>query len=84
MIWLILLIVVAMLAAAVYALLARNPVTAVVSVSVVSLGLSLLFVILRAPDVAMTEVAIGAGLGGIILALALRKLGLARLESGDA
>jgi uncharacterized MnhB-related membrane protein len=35
-----------------------------------------LFVILRAPDVAMTEAAIGAGLSSLLFALALRRLGL--------
>jgi cation diffusion facilitator CzcD-associated flavoprotein CzcO len=31
----------------------------------------------------MTEAVVGAGLSGLILALALRRLGLARLEIGD-
>ena len=39
-----------------------------------------MFVMLQAPDVAMTEAAIGAGLSGLILALALRRLGLAHLD----
>ena len=41
---------------------------------------SVLFVLLHAPDVAMTEAAVGAGLSGVVLALGLRKLGLWRLE----
>ncbi|MGB5672308.1 MAG: hydrogenase subunit MbhD domain-containing protein [Sedimenticolaceae bacterium] len=40
---------------------------------------------LQAPDVAMTEAAVGAGLSSLILALALRRLGLIRLAvGGDA
>ena len=45
---------------------------AVVASSVVSLALSVLFVILRAPDVALSEAAVGAGLTGALLALAVR------------
>jgi fatty acid/phospholipid biosynthesis enzyme len=33
--------------------------------------------------VALTEAAVGAGLSGVILALALRRLGLWYLEEGD-
>jgi multisubunit Na+/H+ antiporter MnhB subunit len=49
---------------------------------VVSLGVSVLFVIVAAPDVALTEAAVGAGLSGVVMALGLRRLGLWRLE-GD-
>ena len=79
--WLILLLVLLMMLAAVSALFLRNHVAAVAAVSVVSLVLSVLFVLLRVPDVAMTEAAVGAGLGSLILALALRKLNLATLDS---
>jgi energy-converting hydrogenase B subunit D len=57
-------------------------VAAVAATAVVGLGLTVLFVLLRAPDVAMTEAAVGAGLSGVILALALRRLGLWRVD-GD-
>jgi uncharacterized MnhB-related membrane protein len=40
------------------------------------------FVLLRAPDVAMTEAAVGAGLSSLILALSLRRLGLWQIEGG--
>ncbi|MEA3290767.1 MAG: hydrogenase subunit MbhD domain-containing protein [Pseudomonadota bacterium] len=76
MTWIALLIVVVMLASAVAALVLRNPVAAVAAASVVSLDLAVLFVLLRAPDVAMTEAAVGAGLSALILALGLRRLGL--------
>jgi len=74
--WLVLLIVVVMLVSAVAVLLLKNFMAALAALSVVSLGMSVLFVILRAPDVAMTEAAIGAGLSSLMLALALRRLGL--------
>ncbi|MFQ5643020.1 MAG: hydrogenase subunit MbhD domain-containing protein [Thiogranum sp.] len=76
--WLVLVIVVVMLASAVAVLLLKDFLAALAAFSVVSLGLSVLFVILRAPDVAMTEAAIGAGLSSLLFALALRRLGLWR------
>ncbi|HWS13058.1 MAG TPA: hydrogenase subunit MbhD domain-containing protein [Rhodocyclaceae bacterium] len=84
MAWIIVLMVVLMLASAVAALVLRNFLGAVAATSVVSLGVSVLFVLLRAPDVALTEAAVGAGLGGFLLALALQRLGLWRLEVQEA
>ncbi|MEE4146244.1 MAG: hydrogenase subunit MbhD domain-containing protein [Halieaceae bacterium] len=78
--WIALLIVLVILTAAVAALTIGNMVAAVAASSVVSLGVSVLFVLLHAPDVAMTEAAVGAGLSGVVLALGLRKLGLWRLD----
>ena len=77
---LVLVIVVVMLCSAVAVLLLKDFLAAMAAFSVVSLGLSVLFVILRAPDVAMTEAAIGAGLSSLLFALALRRLGLWRLK----
>jgi uncharacterized MnhB-related membrane protein len=57
-------------------------IAALAAASVVSLAVAIIFVILRAPDVAMTEAAVGAGLSSLILALGLRRLGLWRLEQG--
>lgn len=83
MTWIALVIVVLMLTAAVAVLTLKNFVAAVAATSVVGLGLSVLFALLRAPDVAMTEAAVGAGLSGVILALALRRMGLWHLDDGD-
>jgi len=69
-----------MLLAAVTVLLVKNHIAAVAAASVVSLALSVLFVLLRAPDVAMTEAAVGAGLSSLILALSVRRLGLWQIE----
>jgi energy-converting hydrogenase B subunit D len=77
----ILLIVCLMLTAALMTLVLRNMIAAVTAASVVSLALSVIFVLLKAPDVAMTEVAVGAGLSSLILALGLRRLGLWKLEN---
>jgi uncharacterized MnhB-related membrane protein len=81
--WIALVIVVVVLAAAVAVLTIPNMVGAVAATSVVSLGVSVLFVLLHAPDVAMTEAAVGAGLSGVVLALGLRKLGLWRIEGDE-
>lgn len=78
--WLVLLIVLVVLVSAVAVLTLRNLLGALAAASVVSLGVSVLFVILRAPDVAMTEAAVGAGLSGVVMALGLRRLGLWRVE----
>ncbi|MGA7180831.1 MAG: hydrogenase subunit MbhD domain-containing protein [Thiobacillaceae bacterium] len=76
MAWIVLLLVALMLGAAVLVLLFDNLIAAVAASSVVSLLLSVLYVLLAAPDVALTEAAVGAGLSGAVLALGLRRLGL--------
>ncbi len=76
MYWITVLVVAIMILSALAVLLLPNLLAAVAASSVVSLALSVVFVIIRAPDVAMTEAAVGAGLSGVILVLALRRLGL--------
>lgn len=78
--WIVLVSVAVMLTGAVSVLVLRQYMAAVVATAVVSLGASVIFVVLRAPDVALTEAAVGAGLGGVIMALCLRRLGLHRDE----
>ena len=51
----------------------RNLLAAVVFAGVASLAVSYLFLRLAAPDVAMTEAAIGAGLSTVIFLIAVRK-----------
>ena len=82
MIWIAATVVALTLGAALLVLLLDNLLAAVAAASVVSLGVSVMFVMLQAPDVAMTEAAVGAGLSSLILALALRRLGLIRLDVG--
>ncbi|MEJ2609978.1 MAG: DUF4040 domain-containing protein [Candidatus Thiodiazotropha sp.] len=78
--WIAILLGLMMLSAAIMVLVVKNHLAAVAAASVVSLGLALLFALMRAPDVAMTEAAVGAGLSSLILALALRRLGLWKIE----
>ncbi len=78
MIWIALVSVAVTLAAAIGVLVLRDLLSAVAASAVVSLGLSVLFVVLRAPDVALAEAAVGAGLSGVLFALTLRRVGLWR------
>ena len=62
-----------MLLAALLAVHMKSLLGAVIAVGVVSLFVSILFLILGAPDVAMTEAAIGAGLSTVIFLFALSR-----------
>ncbi len=68
-----LLICLVLVASAVVAMNVRNLVSAAVLVGVVSLLVSYLFLRMGAPDVAMTEAAIGAGLSTVIFLIAIRR-----------
>jgi|AMFO01.1.fsa_nt_gi Predicted subunit of the Multisubunit Na+/H+ antiporter len=68
-----LLICLVVILAAVGAAVHRNLLAAVVFAGVVSLAISFLFLRLAAPDVAMTEAAIGAGLSTVIFLIAVRR-----------
>ncbi len=70
---LIILLGIAMVMAAVLALYSRNLIVSIVAVGVVSLFASILYLLMQAPDVAMTEAAIGAVLSTIIFLYALQK-----------
>ena len=74
MIWIVALMVFIMLTAAVAVLLVDSLISAVAAASAISLALSVIFVLLNAPDVAMTEAVVGSGLSSVILALALFRL----------
>lgn len=83
MIWIVAVVVFIMLTAALAVLFLPNMIAAVVASSVVSLSLTVIFVIVKAPDVAMTEAAIGAGLSSLILAIGLKRLGYWKTDSID-
>ncbi len=81
LVWIALISVVIMLGAAFAVLFLQNYLAAAAAASVVSLALSVLFVVLQAPDVALAEAAVGAGVSGVILALTLRRVGLWKIET---
>jgi len=68
------------LVAALSALILPNFLAATAATTVVSLGVAVMFVLLQAPDVAMTEAVVGVGLSALILALGLKRLGLWQLD----
>lgn len=78
--WLALALVLLMLVSAVGVLVLPGHLSAVLASAVVSLCITALFVLLRAPDVAMTEAAVGLGLGSLIMTLGLARLGLLKLS----
>ena len=63
----------AMIIAAFAALYLKNLVSAIVAAGIVSLFASVIYLLLAAPDVAMTEAAIGAGLSTVIFIYAVKK-----------
>lgn len=71
---------VTVIAAAIYSVLAKNLSTAVIASGIVSLFASIMFILLAAPDVAMTEAAIGSGLMTLVFFLVLSRM--RRSENG--
>ncbi|MBN2830130.1 MAG: DUF4040 domain-containing protein [Candidatus Cloacimonetes bacterium] len=62
------------LSAAIYAVRAKKLVNAVVASGVISLMASIVFLVLGAPDVAMTEASIGSGLTTVVFLYALKQI----------
>lgn len=62
-----------LVASAIAAIFTRNLLSASILVGVVSLMVSYLFLRMAAPDVAMTEAAIGAGISTMIFLIAVRR-----------
>ncbi len=67
-----------MIAAAIYAVEAKKILDSVIAMSVVSMVSVFLFITMRAPDVAITEAAVGAGLVTAVFLVALF-----RMKGGD-
>jgi len=67
------LLVLVMITAAVFAARARDLMNAVIACAMVSLMASIIFYFLQAPDVAMAEAAIGAGLTTAIFIFAINR-----------
>lgn len=61
-----------MLGAAVYAIIQKDLLYAIIATGVISLVLTALFFMLQAPDVALTEAAIGVALTTIIFLITMR------------
>jgi uncharacterized MnhB-related membrane protein len=63
-----------MIMAAFIAIYQKNLLSAIVAAGVISLLASVIYILLAAPDVAMTEAAIGSGLTTIVFLYALNKI----------
>lgn len=63
-----------MILAAFVAIYQKNLLSAIVASGVISLLASIIYILLAAPDVAMTEAAIGSGLTTIVFLYALNKI----------
>jgi uncharacterized MnhB-related membrane protein len=72
-----------MIAGALLAIHLKNLIAAVIAAGLVSLFASVIYIVLAAPDVAMTEAAIGAGLSTVIFLFALRRTASEDTEEDD-
>ncbi len=63
-----------MIVAAILAIYQKNLLSAIIAAGVISLLASVIYILLAAPDVAMTEAAIGSGLTTIVFLYALNKI----------
>lgn len=69
--------------AAVYAVKTKKTITAVIASGAVSLLASIIFLVLAAPDVAMTEATIGSGLTTVVFLYALKQIDKDRRNRDD-
>ncbi|MGW1892344.1 Na(+)/H(+) antiporter subunit B [Streptomyces sp. NPDC002004] len=67
--------------AATMAVLTRNPARQAVVLAALGLGLAVLFAVLQAPDVALSQLAVGTALTPLLILLTVRKV--ARRAGGD-
>lgn len=63
-----------LLIAGVTAPLQKHPLLMVISFSVFGLAMSVLWMLLQAPDLAITEAAVGTGVSGVLFYLTLRRI----------
>ena len=71
-----------MIAAAIYAVVQKDLLYAVIATGIISLVLSILFYLLQAPDVALTEATIGVALTTIIFVITIRNTERMEVEAG--
>ncbi len=69
----VLVLVIVQIASALFAIIQKDLLLAIIGSSLVSLVLTVFFYLLHAPDVALTEAAIGVALTGIIFVVTIRK-----------
>ena len=72
-----------LLVCAVSAVLTRNLLMSLIIFMAYSVLMSIVWVLLQAPDLAITEAAVGAGISGILLFVTLQKLQTIRKKAKD-
>ena len=77
------LVMLAILGSAVYAVMAKNILASVIALGATGAFVSLAFIILHAPDVAIAEAAVGAVLSTAIFIIAIRKTTKRGEEDGN-
>ena len=73
----------ALLVCGISACLSKNLLVSVIIFLAYSLLMSVIWILLQAPDLAVTEAAVGAGISGILLFVTLRKLQSIRKKARD-
>lgn len=73
----------ALLVCAVSTSLARDLLTSVVIYMAYSLIMSILWILLQSPDLAITEAAVGAGVTGILFFITLKKLHAIKVKNDE-
>ncbi len=63
-----------MIAAAIFAVIQKSLLSAIIAAGAISLLASIIYIMLAAPDVAMTEAAIGSGLTTLVFLFTLNKI----------
>jgi uncharacterized MnhB-related membrane protein len=71
------------IASAIIAVVSKKILTSVIASGVVSLMASIIFLLVAAPDVAMTEAAIGSGLTTVVFLYALKHIKEDRRKDND-
>jgi len=66
------------------AVLTREPVRQAVVLAVLGLSLSVLFAVLQAPDVALSQLAVGTALTPLLILLTVRKVSRRSLDDSDS
>lgn len=73
----------ALLVCGISACLSKNLLVSVIIFLAYSLLMSVIWILLQAPDLAVTEAAVGAGISGILLFVTLKKLQSIRKKARD-
>jgi uncharacterized MnhB-related membrane protein len=72
-----------MIISAIIAVYSKKLITAIISTGIISLFASIIYLLVAAPDVAMTEAAIGSGLTTVVFLYAFNRIRNMKKERSD-